>query len=270
MLEEIGFFILILFKTTGIQLLGVLGIFFLLGYILSKLQELTHRNYLRSVGWKGILLTAWIGTPIHELGHTFLCYVFGHRVIKVALFEPNEETGGLGYVNHSYRKDKVYQRIGNFFIGAAPMIFGSIILFTLLYFLLPNGQEVFAPLNQQTSNIQAFLISLKETLFKLFSLENLKTWEFWVFLYLAFCISSHIAPSKKDREGMWDGFGWLVFILLIVNIVTLGVGYDITYYILSLNHYLGILVAIFTFAIIISTIHYLLSTLILTPFRKIR
>lgn len=269
MLEEIGFFILILFKTTAIQILGVLGIFFLLGYILSKLQELTHKNYLRSVGWKGILLTAWIGTPMHEFGHALLCYIFAHKVVEVALFKPNQETGGLGYVNHSYNPGKLYQRVGNFFIGAAPMIFGSIALFLLLYFLLPNGKEVFAPLNTQVSNVQAFLISLKETLLQLFALENLKTWEFWLFLYLAFCISSHIAPSKKDRQGMWDGFGWLVTILLIVNIFTLGLGYDITYYILSLNHYLGILVAIFTFAIIISTLHYLLTTLILTPFRKV-
>lgn len=263
-------YLLILGKSVLIQLLGVLGIFFLFGYILEKLQQWTQQNYHRSVGWKGILITAWIGTPIHELGHAFFAKIFHHRIDRISLFEPNEQTGGLGHVDHSYKKYSLYQRIGNFFIGAAPMIWGSIFLVTMLYFLLPNGKEIFSPLAGEISSATTFFSSLKLTFLNLFALENISTWNFWLFLYISFCIASHIAPSKQDRYGMWKGFIWIVLLLIIVNAITLGLGVDITKYILATNQYLGIFVGVFIYATIISLLHLILSFLILFPFRKRR
>ena len=63
------------------QLIGVFGIFFVFGFVLSRLQRWTSSNYYRSVGWKGILWTAWLGTPIHELSHVFFAWLFRHRII---------------------------------------------------------------------------------------------------------------------------------------------------------------------------------------------
>ncbi|MBU2542592.1 hypothetical protein KJ785_03465 [Patescibacteria group bacterium] len=261
-------YLLNLATAISLQLLGLFGIFFAFGFVLAKLQEWTQKNYYRSVGWKGILLTAWFGTPIHELGHIFFAKLFHHKINDISFFQPNKINGNLGHVDHSYNKKSPYQNIGNFFIGAAPMIWGSIILVTMLYFLVPNGKEIFAPLANTSDSATTFLFSLKNTFLNLFSLENLQNWNFWVFLYLSFCLSAHIAPSKQDRHGMWKGFVWIVALILLINIITLSFKFDITNYILSLTKYLGIFTAIYTYTLIISLIHFVLSGIILLPLKK--
>lgn len=45
----------------------------------------------------------------------------------------------LGYVRHSYNKNSLYQTIGNFFISIAPLIFGIIVILTLLKNTLSRG-----------------------------------------------------------------------------------------------------------------------------------
>lgn len=148
------------------------------------------------------------------------------------------------------------------------MIFGSLALFLMLYFLLPNGAAVFAPLTDLQAGT-ALLSSLQETLANLFASSNLSSWSFWLFLYISFCIVSHIAPSKQDQRGMWRGFVWLVGLLLIINAATLGLGYEITELILSVNQYLGIVFGIFTYALLLSLLH-LLAVSLLFPFIKKR
>ncbi|MEK7623699.1 MAG: hypothetical protein AAB408_03465 [Patescibacteria group bacterium] len=250
------------------QLIGVLGIFFLFGWLLSIIQTWTQQKYHESVGWKGILWTAWLGTPIHEVGHMVFAKLFRHRIERVALFQPNEETGDLGSVGHSFAKYSLYQRIGNFFIGAAPLIFGSLFLVLLLYFLLPNGREVFTPLSHQPNSLLEAFTSFRGTLTHLFSVENLRAWNFWVFLYVSFCIASHMAPSQPDRKNMWGGFFWLVLILLVVNSIAALIHRDPTAYILRLNQYLGIVAGMFLYALLLSVLHLILATVVLLPFRR--
>jgi len=102
----------------------------------------------------------------------------------------------------------------------------------------------------------------------LFTIENLKNWQFWVFMYISFSISSHLAPSPADQKGMWRGFFWLVLVLLLVNAIAMLFGSDITTYVLHINAYLGIFIVLFTYALIISVIHLLVASLILFPFRR--
>lgn len=266
-LNTVVIFFLTIFKTTIIQILGVLGSFFVLGFVHSKIQTVIQNNYNRTLGWKGILWTAWIGTPIHEFGHIFFAKIFRHKINKIALFQPNEQTGNLGHVDHSYNPHSLYQKIGNFFIGAAPMIFGSIFLVMLLYYLVPNGKEIFAPLKNYTFNFH-FFDSLILLLKNLFAHENIVAWNFWVFLYVSFAISSHMAPSKPDRSGMWNGLLWLVLLLFVTNAIALGFGKDITQYIFTITKYISIFVAIFLYAIILSLIHLLFSYALLIFKRK--
>lgn len=250
------------------QIAGVFGIFFAFGFILSKLQEWTQTKYRQSVGWKGILFTAWFGTPIHEFGHVFFAKLFRHHVNHVSLFAPNEATGGLGHVDHSYRKYSLYQRLGNFFIGAAPMIFGGAVLFLMLYFLLPGGKEILAPLADGRNSLPTFLSALQETLLRLFSPANLTAWNFWLFLYLSFCLSAHIAPSKLDRRQMWGGFFWLILILIAANIIALLLKKGITGYLLRVNKYFAVFVAVYLYTVIISCLHLILASIIFWPFRR--
>jgi len=260
--------ILSLTKAITLQIIGVLGIFFVFGFVLSKLQHWTQENYQRSVGWKGILWTAWLGTPIHELGHIIFAKIFLHKITSVALFEPNADTGELGCVDHSYKKYSLWQRLGNFFIGAAPLIFGSLFLVGLLYFLVPNGKEIFSPLANSLNTLPSFLTGLKQTFINLFSAENIRAWNFWLFIYVSFCIASHLAPSKQDRKGMWGGFFWIILLLIIVNLIALLSHANLTQYILKIGQYLKIFTAIFTYALLISFLHWLLTLILLAPFRR--
>ncbi|MFA7244891.1 MAG: hypothetical protein WC070_01770 [Candidatus Magasanikbacteria bacterium] len=257
-----------LLQAVLLQLTGLFGIFFIIGFFQSIIQQKTLENYQRSLGWKGILWTAWMGTPIHEMGHYFFAKVFHHRVDKVSIFAPNEESGNLGHVDHSYNTKSIYQRLGNFFIGAAPMIFGSIVLVIFLYFFVPNAKEIFNPLFASFNNPLEFLKAIYESLKNLFAIDNINKWNFWLFFYLSLAVASHMAPSKPDRRGMWSGFFWIVLLMIIVNIITLLLGVDITVYILNLSQFLGLFIAIFVYGLLLSFLHYLISILLLVLFRK--
>jgi hypothetical protein len=253
--------------STVTQLVGVLGIFFVFGYILSKLQRWTSANYQRSIGWKGVLWTAWIGTPIHELAHVFFCWLFRHRVDEISLFSPDRESGKLGHVNHSYDKLSLYQRMGGFFVGAAPMIIGPIILTGLLYWLVPNAKVIFNPLIDTFSSVNAFKDSLLGVS-KLFIKENLQHWQFWVFLYVSLCIASHMAPSRADLRGMWKGLLWIVLLVIGINILALVLEFPLTEYVLRVSQYFGIFTAIFVYATVLSIIHLIFSRIVFAIFSK--
>jgi len=261
-------FLLTLIKSVIIQIVGVLGIFFVLGFVHAQIQFWTHKNYNRTLGWKGILWTAWIGTPVHELGHIFFAKLFRHKIHKISIFQPDEASGNLGHVEHSYNPHSLYQKIGNFFIGSAPMIFGSIILMIFLYLFVANGKEVFLPLTEQSHSITSFIASIAESLKNLFSTQNMSSWNFWLFLYMSFCIASHMAPSKADRNGMWKGFFWMLILLVLINAIVIWLGGDITSYVLSITQYLGIFIALFLYAILLSILHLMLSLVLVIIFWK--
>ena len=263
-------YIILLLKTVAIQIVALFGIFFVFGFVLNKIQNITQKKYYNSTGWKGILWTAWFGTPIHEFGHFIFAVIFGHNIKDVILFKPNQLNGNLGHVDHSYKKYSLYQRLGNFFIGGAPMIFGSTLLFLMLYFLLPNGKEVFAPLSTDILNWQQFFSGIYHSILNLFTIENLNSWSFWLFLYLSFCIATHISPSKQDRKGMWDGLAFIILLLVLANAVSLALGVNISKYILWLKKYTSIFTAIFTYVFIISIVHLIVASIILYPIKKIK
>ena len=243
-----------------IQLAGVFGIFFLLGFILSKLQQATQRAYFHSVGWKGILWTGWLGTPVHELGHLLFAVLFGHQIRSVRWFAPNESTGELGSVEHAYNPASLYQRIGNFFIGAAPMIVGSIALGLLAYYMLPGGSWLLKPIPFSFAALNAVLGIGKWLFIGFISIFSFTSISFWIFVYLTFCIASHLAPSKADQRQMWSGFGWLVAVIAIINAILLFAGVNITDTVLYSTHYLGLLAVVFLYAIAVSLIHLIFAS----------
>ncbi len=197
--------------------ISILGIFFIGGIILSILQHHIHAMYVRLFGWKGILFTAWFGTPMHEGGHALMALLFRHRITDISFFRPNRITGNLGHVEHSYNPKSLYQNIGNFFIGAAPLMTGITLLVTLLIVFVPNGQDIIATLSTiQNASPHTIISSLIDLLQHLFSTNNIHSWSFWLFIYLSFCIAAHIAPSTQDLKNMRSGALYLLGILIIM------------------------------------------------------
>jgi hypothetical protein len=262
-----NFFIQV-FQATLIQIIFLFGIFFIFGFILSKIQTATLRNYTRSVGWRGLLWTAWLGTPVHEYSHALFALLFRHRINDIVLFSPDSATGELGHVDHSYDRTSFYQSAGNFFIGLAPLIFGPLLLAFLLYILVPQGQEIFRQLSSNQSSLLLLTGGIKESLGLLFSWTNLASLRFWIFLYISFGIASHIAPSQADRRGAWRGLSLIVFYLFLINIIARLADFDFTDYIANLSHFLADMATIYIYVLIISSIHFLVSFFILWPWRK--
>ncbi len=262
-------FFLEILKITGTQLAAVLGFFMVIGFVLSFLQRFTQRQYYQSIGWLGILWTAWIGTPIHELSHWFAAKVFRHRIDSLSLFRPNKESGKLGEVIHSYNPRNVYHQIGNFFIGAAPIIGGVVVLSLLFRWLLPNGLDLIKSIEALnfTDPLKAAEAIIELTK-NLFSTTNMQSWRFWLFVYLSFAVSSHLAPSWADQKTMWKGFIWLALVLLTINGILLWLkkpmSTDFTY------TSLPFLVWAFWYAVVVSTIHAIVSFIIFLPFRRRR
>lgn len=239
---------------TLVQLGGLLGGFFLIGTVLSVVQSKTHQAYHALFGWYGILWTAWIGTPIHELSHVFFAKVFRHKVHKINLFKPDKKTGSLGHVDHSFDSNSLYQRIGNFFVGSAPLIGGSMVLYLLLRFMLPNGAEIITRL-PQTFSWPESLELIAETMSFLGNSLSFAHWQTWLFIYLAFAISSHLAPSKADRRNMWEGLGYIAGTLLVVNIIAVFLSQDITTYVLHTTVYTQLFTIMFVWTLCLSIIH---------------
>ena len=214
--------------TTLFQLLSIFGVFFVFGLILYLLARYTRRLFVNILGEKSdIYVTGWIGTPVHELGHALLCIPFLHRITEIKLYSPNGEDGTLGYVNHAYNPRNPWSQIGNFFIALGPILFGSLIIYLLVRFLLPNNQALLTALHGSTASFTSLsgfmslmvnvFASSSDMIYALFTGGHLHQWQFWVFLYLCICISAHMELSPPDLKGL--GLG-LIAIIIIFEIIS--------------------------------------------------
>ena len=279
------------------QLLSVFGILFVFGLILYFLARSTRRVYQKSTGSTlDIIVTGWIGTPVHELGHAIFCLLFLHRINEIKLFDPNPDDGSIGYVNHSYNPRSIYQRIGNFFIGVGPIIFGSLVLYAAMYYLVPNIKTVFGEIQKHGSVInsmglsswqviqQSLTESVKITLTALSNPENFSQWQFWVFIYISMCIASHMQLSPPDIKGATSGFITLVLFVFFLNLFVMfleaiGVSQifgsfwkyiNLQTYMGSIGRVTGITTALFIYAAIISAFNFVLSWALLSLYTLIR
>lgn len=237
-------------------LLIVVTPFVLFTLIIHRIERFTQHRLATRFGWKSILWTGWLGTPIHELSHVAMCVLFRHRIDDVALFEPDLQSGRLGYVRHSFTKANRFQRIGNVFIGLAPLVGGALALGTLLWLFYPDAVKT-ALLRQQVEMVEQSTLPVNElsaaepstaetstaerlmtelsmsasvtnffnatttaagSLFRqIFNVPNMQTKRFWCFLYLTLCVGSHMAPSRSDYAGARHG------VLLLTAMVAAGV-----------------------------------------------
>lgn len=273
-------------------LLIVITPFVLFTLIIHRLERFTQHRLAARFGWKSILWTGWLGTPIHELSHVAMCLVFRHRIDDVALFEPDLESGRLGYVRHSFTKSNWFERVGNVFIGLAPLAGGALALAALLMMFYPDAVEIAiaqqkAEMNQQTlppqpvdsfptpysdnntinnvnpnrsmsASVTKFFAATEKatrSLFQqIFRPENLPTKRFWCFLYLTLCVSSHMAPSRSDYAGARHGA--LLFAAILGGAVLLVsiLGFDSINVSLAVMNFLTPVLAVMMLAIILCVV----------------
>ena len=182
----------------------VIGPFVAFAIVIHFFERLIQRRLAERFGWSSVLWTGWLGTPIHELSHAAMCVLFRHRIDEISLFEPDTQSGRLGFVRHSWRKGNWFEELGNAFIGVAPLIGGSIVLLTLLWMFYPDSfvNSTALPAGGAVNSELAFFQNIVTQLFQLESILSLK---FWAFVYLVLCVGSHMAPSRSDYEGALKG-----------------------------------------------------------------
>ncbi|HII00130.1 TPA: hypothetical protein HA351_00265 [Methanosarcinaceae archaeon] len=238
---------LTILKLSLFETFCVTGLLILIGLILGIIGNRANFYIQRVFGWKGIMLTAWIGTPVHESGHRLMCYLFRHNVKEFKLLALKRKDGVLGYVQHGWDPKSLYQNIGNFFIGMGPIFSGTAALILGMYLLLPASFSSFSNFlalepTRLDSEILGQIFMLTAELFgSIFSAENVGNLNFWIYFALAIGISSHIALSKEDLKGASRGFVTIFSFIFLVNIIALLLKVDFSGFfldILALNIYL--------------------------------
>ncbi|MEH7095679.1 hypothetical protein [Neobacillus vireti] len=258
------------FLISFLEMFYLVGMIIIIGLILGVLERLSNTYLVRTFGAKGVMVTAWIGTPIHEIGHLIQCFIWGHRVSRIKLLQLNHPSGILGYVEHHYNPNSMYQQVGNFFIGLGPIFsgIGSIILG--MYLLIPESFLAFKTEVEQRIKFQQLDITLLKTIVEsvsvisknLFTLENLINPFFWIFLVMAFSISSHIALSTADIRGAVKGLSMIYFILFLFNIISRFLNWDTYEMIIKLAGYNAYVLAFGSIALLFSFITLVISALL--------
>ncbi|MCX6239761.1 MAG: hypothetical protein NTY07_19820 [Bacteroidia bacterium] len=177
---------------------------------------------------------AWLGCSVHELSHAFFALIFGHKISEVELFKPNSNGESLGHVSHSYNKKSIYQKIGNFFIGISPLLFGGVVLF-LITLLLFGFNIVSLSSFRITSHDFTNLLLLKQlatsiwhSLLSYFTIvftgSGAVWWKSALLIYVLYSTGSSMTLSKSDVGSAFSGFLWLIIIFLVFNLITLWYG----------------------------------------------
>ena len=288
-LQDIIYFIVIIFSKTFIDLFRLFGNIIIFGFILYLLSSMTRRIFAKTLGAKTELyITGWIGTPIHELSHALFCIIFNHKISDIKLFTTKSDT--IGYVLHSYDSRSWYQQIGNFFIGVGPIIMGTLIVYFLFLLLAPELKEnifsvkidydksagILNIIYSGISNIFTSILNIFSNIIKnILVSQSYKNIGFWIFIYLSISIASHMELSPADISHAWKGMLVIFAVSLIFNtlifIIKIIFNLEIPEYILlfidkTLNIYSSLLI----FSCIISLFNFLISYVILTPINFIK
>ena len=259
-------YLLNLLIKTGAETVYLTGVIIIAGLILEFLRNNSIRNFQRSFGMNAVMITGFIGVPVHELSHAVVALLFRHKITELKLLQRPDRNGVLGYVNHSYNPRSIYQQIGNFFIGIAPMFGGTISIIALMKIVLPEIYDKFIDILIKNlsagfisiKTVEGMLISYKGLLKSIFTLRNLENPYFYLFLFVAVSIASHISLSIDDIRGASRGLAVIFIVLFVFN--ALGWSkYILAIYIIRYN---VLITGFFLMTVILSLFTYLLSVLI--------
>jgi hypothetical protein len=256
------------FIRSFIETFYLVGIIILIGLLLGILRTYSIRNLQRGFGGKAVMLTGIIGVPIHELSHAIFALLFGHKITEIKLLQKPDGNGVMGYVQHSYNQNSIYQQIGNFFIGVAPIFGGVISIITLMRFIIPQAYNRFISILTRSlqitelnkSTIDGIISSYEGLIKSIFSFNNFQNPYFYLFLFMAICISSHISLSSADIKGASRGLGIIFLIILLLNI------FGLSKYVLAFNmmRYNILITGFLIISVILSVITFFISLILLS------
>lgn len=262
------------------QMASLFAGIFIFGLMIHFISQLTFKSLEKSFGSKGVYFVAWLGTPIHELGHALFCLIFFHKIDDIKFFKPDPVTGTLGYVYHKWNPRNPWQVLGNFFIGVGPVILGCGVLFAIFYFLIPDSSQVWDSINAGVSEIDnssplgsyvsVFQGSALAIARPIFTFSNLSGWQFWVFLYLSICVASNVRLSWADIKGSLSGLGCIVLPFFLINLICLLTGFSSEKFFPYTASVLGVVYSLLILALIMVLIGFILIYLLSAAYFRLR
>lgn len=168
---------------------------------------IANELYYRSVGFfrsRWTLLTAMVGTPVHELAHAGMVLLFGMKIQRMRLYVSDPESNTLGYVHYAYDPFSFVHRVGMVFVGLAPAIVGALLVSVLLIFgglpLLTVRLRGFGFADLLDLGLYVEIWSWYGDLF-----AAVDSWSVFAALVVSVFIGTHASPSKADMRGVFGG-----------------------------------------------------------------
>lgn len=216
---------------TFVQLFTLFGPGLLLVALLSQLSAYVARQAAQALG-RGpyLLLFGGIGTLVHELGHALVALLFGFTIVGFKGFPSNPRDHIQGYVKRVADENSLWKKIGNFFIGIAPILFGTLFVFVALLVLFDRELRAFmselhilngAALPGTGNFASQVLTDCAALVAFIFQPAHWLDWRFYLFLYLAFSVGSSIHLSSVDITNASGGFFVLAALWFGFNLATL-------------------------------------------------
>ncbi|MCD8286950.1 MAG: metalloprotease family protein [Clostridia bacterium] len=248
-----------------LQIVLTIGVIVVFGLLISLCNRGFYSSFKRHA--KAVCYaTGVIGTPVHELSHALFCVIFGHRIVDMKLFQISSEDGTLGYVAHTYNHRNVYQQIGNFFIGVAPIIVIAALMYLFAWLLLPSFTQTIntLPATIESVSFKPLMQNVWVIIKSFFSLIG--TWQWWVFFIIGLFLCLHMTLSGADIKTAWSGIILLLVVVLVVDFILAAIKMSLltsfTSAVISIG---GYLLSIMLISLIISLLYLLVSL----PFRFI-
>lgn len=229
-------------KISFFYTLQILLILFFFGVLFSYIEKKNSASIYRVFGMNGLIFTGFIGTIVHEFSHMVFCTIFRHEITEFALFRPYKSRydGIMGYVNHSCNKNSIYQRVGNFFIGIAPIIFGTGLLILCMWILVPSAFDDVSAVFSKNMQYMSHIHSIKDSINIYISIVaaiivNLNPFKqtnvvgYIVFLYIMYSVTTHMDLSKEDLINSRSGLFVFIVMLYIITLIftVLGIQYEV-------------------------------------------
>jgi hypothetical protein len=229
-LQEAATYLLKVGGVTLVQLFALGGPALLLIALLSWLSGYVRRFATAVLGLGFYhLFFGWLGTMIHEIAHLLAALVFRHNVLAFRPFTLDPRAAVRGSVTTQPNHGSLYQHIGLFFIGIAPVVFGPLVIYLSLYILFHTQMpEIWRMIDRRSAidgpGINDTLTSGLAFLGFVFSPRHLLDWRMYLFLYIAFAVGSSIRLSSADVTIAKVGCLPMIVLLFLFNTVLLSIG----------------------------------------------
>ena len=212
------------FANLFVQIVFTAGIVGLCGMFISFCNRCFY-DCLGDTAFFIVRASGIIGTPVHELSHALMCIVFGHRITDIQIYNFKMRSRTLGYVEHTYNRKNLYNQMGNFFIGVAPIVIGGLAVTLFVRFLTPQMYATMISEGNDIINVSFdnFFFEIPKSIWtilsSIFSPSNFSSWRWWVCIVFAIAVSIHMEISHSDIKGGLKGLAIIAVLLLATDLI---------------------------------------------------